>query len=108
LADQYGEFRAEGAEVIAVVNDTPEHARSFFGRTPPPYPFGCDSEHDVYDMFGVASRAVSLGQRPGLFIIDIQGIVRFAHIGTQQWELPDNDDVLGSCRGIPCRISSSI
>ena len=91
--------------MVAVVNDRPEHARSFFGGTPPPYLFACDSEHDVYDMFGVASKALSLGQRPGLFIIDIQGIVRYTHVGKQQWEIPDNEDVLEVCRGIPCGVS---
>jgi deoxyinosine 3'endonuclease (endonuclease V) len=37
---------------------------------------------------------VSLGQRPGLFIIDGDGIVRYSHLGWQQWEIPSVDETL--------------
>jgi hypothetical protein len=37
---------------------------------------------------------VSLGQRPGLFIIDGEGTVRYAYLGFQQWEIPSIDDTL--------------
>ena len=37
---------------------------------------------------------VSLGQRPGLFIVDKDGIVRYAHLGWQQWEIPSVDETL--------------
>lgn len=53
-------------------------------------------------MYGVASKLTSLGQRPALFIVDRDGIVRYGHVGTQQWEIPGNDEVLEVCRSIPC------
>ena len=37
---------------------------------------------------------VSLGQRPGLFVIDGEGVVRHAHLGFQQWEIPSVDETL--------------
>jgi len=88
-----------------VVNDSPEEARAYFGRNALPYPCACDPDHDVYDAYGVASKLASLGQRPGLFIVDAEGIVRYAHIGRQQWEIPDNEDVLEVCRSIPCGVT---
>ena len=48
----------------------------------------------VYQLFDVQSKIISLGQRPGLFIIDKDGIVRFTFIGMQQWEIPPNSQVL--------------
>jgi hypothetical protein len=37
---------------------------------------------------------MSLGQRPALFVVDREGVVRFDSIGTQQWQIPSNDNVL--------------
>jgi peroxiredoxin len=53
-----------------------------------------DNELDVYQQFDVQSKLTSLGQRPGLFIIDKQGLTRYAYLGTQQWEIPSNQIVL--------------
>jgi hypothetical protein len=53
----------------------------------------------------VESRAISLGQRPGLFVIDREGTVRYSHIGWQQWDIPKNSEVLGQCRNIHCKTS---
>jgi hypothetical protein len=39
-------------------------------------------------------RAMSLGQRPALFVIDRSGVVRFDTVGTQQWQIPTNQQVL--------------
>ena len=35
-----------------------------------------------------------MGQRPGQFVIDRGGVIRYAYVGKQQWEIPDNDMVL--------------
>ena len=59
-----------------------------------PYAILSDSDHAVFDAYDVASRAMSLGQRPGLFVIDRAGIVRFDTVGTQQWQIPTNEQVL--------------
>jgi peroxiredoxin len=48
----------------------------------------------VFRQYDVKSAMVSLGQRPGQFIIDGDGIVRYAHLGFQQWEIPPMDDTL--------------
>jgi len=42
----------------------------------------------------VKSAMISLGQRPGLFIIDKDGTVRYAYLGWQQWEIPSVDETL--------------
>lgn len=104
MAERYIEFQAAGTEIVAIVNDTLEEARGYFEEHGLPYPCGCDPEHEIYDLFGVASKVTSLGQRPGLFVVDREGLVRYAHIGRQQWEIPGNDEVLQVCRSIPCGV----
>ena len=104
MTEQYQEFSQAGAEVIALVSDTLEAARVYIERHAIPFPCLVDQTHVVYGKYKVERVAVSLGQRPGLFIVDMAGIVRYAHIGWQQWEIPKNDTVLEVCRSIDCRV----
>ena len=101
MAEQYREFTDAGAEVVTVLSDSADRARSYFEQHGIPFPCLVDPEHRVYDLYQVQSKVVSMGQRPGLFVIDADGIVRYAHIGWQQWEIPGNAGVLEVCRGIP-------
>jgi peroxiredoxin len=59
-----------------------------------PFPLLADNEHAVFDAYDVANKLLSLGQRPALFVIDPSGTVRFDSIGTRQWQIPTNDNVL--------------
>ena len=104
MAEQYREFVDAGAEVVTVLSDSADRALSYFQRNRIPFPCLVDPEHRVYDLYLVESRVVSMGQRPGLFVIDAEGIVRYAHIGWQQWEIPRNAEILDVCRGIPCGV----
>jgi len=94
LRQDYEQFRARGAEVLAIAPDTLGNAREYFQRHQLPFPGLVDETHTVYDRYDVQSKLTSLGQRPGLFIVDKAGIVRYAHVGTQQWQIPPNSQVL--------------
>ena len=92
-------------EVIAVLNDSAEHARTYFQQHSIPFPCLIDSDHTVYDRYQVESKVLSLGQRPGLFVIDREGTTRYSHIGWQQWDIPKNVEVLDLCQSIHCKTS---
>ena len=47
-------------------------------------------------------------ERPALFVIDREGVVRYAYLGWQQWEIRSNAEVLEVCRGIPCEVARMI
>lgn len=81
-----------------IAPDTLENAKSFFQSNQLPFPGLVDNDLQVYGQFDVQSKLSSLGQRPGLFIIDKQGITRFAYLGTQMWEIPSNQIVLEQLR----------
>ena len=98
MSEQYQEFSSAGAEVLAVVNATQEDAGRDSLALKLPFPFLLDTEHAVFDLYQVESRLVSLGQRPGLYVIDREGVVKYAQVGWQQWEIPGNAEVLGICR----------
>ena len=94
MRDRYGEFEQRGAQVIAIAPDTLENAQSYFQRNEMPFPCLADPDRAAFRRYDVKSAVVSLGQRPGLFVIDGEGVVRYAYLGWQQFEIPSVDETL--------------
>jgi peroxiredoxin Q/BCP len=94
LRDDHVRFADAGASVVAIAPESAAAVERYVSQHPVPYAILSDSDHTVFDAYDVASRAMSLGQRPALFVIDRAGIVRFDTVGTQQWQIPTNDQVL--------------
>ena len=89
------QFVAAGASVVAIAPESIDAVARYEQQHPVPYPIVSDADHHVFDAYDVASRALSLGQRPALFVVDRTGVVRFDSVGTQQWQIPTNERVLG-------------
>jgi thioredoxin-dependent peroxiredoxin len=96
LRDDYERFTGLGAEVIAISAEGAGAAEAYLKSHPLPYPVAIDADHETFDAYDVTSRMMSLGQRPGLFVVDGDGIIRYDSIGTQQWQIPPNDEVLSA------------
>jgi peroxiredoxin len=94
LRDDHVRFTSAGASVVAIAPESTAAVERYVSQHPVPYAILSDSDHTVFDAYDVASRAMSLGQRPALFVIDRAGIVRFDTVGTQQWQIPTNQQVL--------------
>jgi thioredoxin-dependent peroxiredoxin len=94
LRDDYDRFTALGAEVLAISAEPAKRSEGYLRSHPLPYPTLVDEEHAVFDAYDVTSRLMSLGQRPGLFVIDADGVVRFEEVGAQQYNIPPDEQVL--------------
>jgi peroxiredoxin Q/BCP len=94
LRERISEFEERGAQVIAVAPDTLENARRYFEGKDIPFTCLPDPDRAVFRQYDVKSAVVSLGQRPALFVIDREGILRYAYLGWQQWEIPSIDETL--------------
>jgi len=94
LRDDIHRFDQAGARVIAIAPETSEGVAKFVRDNDYPFAMLADTDHVVFDAYDVASKLMSLGQRPAVFVIDRDGIVRFDSVGTQQWQIPSNDNVL--------------
>ena len=94
MRDDYERFTGLGAEVLAVSAEPGKRSEAYLRSHPLPYPTLVDEEHAVFDAYDVTSRMISLGQRPGLFVIDADGVVRFEEVGSQQYNIPPNEQVL--------------
>jgi peroxiredoxin len=91
-------FTELGARVVAIAPEGSSALARYATRGPFPFPIVGDVDHRTFDAYDVASRALSLGQRPAVFVVDTDGIVRFDSVGTQQWQIPTNDAVLDVLR----------
>ena len=94
MRDDHSQIADAGASVVAIAAESREAIGKYLSQHPLPYSILSDSDHRVFDAYDVASRALSLGQRPALFVIDRDGIVRFDAVGTQQWQIPTDQQVL--------------
>ncbi len=94
MRDDIERFTEIGAQVVAIAPHSKESVAKFVSDNPYPFPLLADSGHRVFDAYDVASRMLSLGQRPAVFVVAPDGIVQFDSVGTQQWQIPSNDAVL--------------
>jgi peroxiredoxin Q/BCP len=94
LRDSIDRFANAGAQVVCIAPDTTTGVSKFVAGNEYPFPLLADPNHEVFDAYDVISTMMSLGQRPALFVVDRDGIVRFDSVGTQQWQIPSNDNVL--------------
>lgn len=100
MRDDIDRFTQAGARVLAIAPDTLDGVEKFVRGNEYPFSLLADTDHAVFDAYDVVSTMMSLGQRPALFVVDREGVVRFDSIGTQQWQIPTNDNVLEVLSGI--------
>jgi peroxiredoxin/predicted nucleic-acid-binding Zn-ribbon protein len=72
LRDAYGNFEKAGGDLVAVAAGTPEEADDFRKRWNIPYALCAEPEEGAYMEFGVT------GELPGSFVIDTEGVIRYA------------------------------
>jgi peroxiredoxin len=94
LREDFDAFGARGAQIVCVAPHGIDDAREIRERDALPFPVLADQDRAVFNAYDVASRLLSLGQRPAVFVVDAAGDVRFAYVGTQQWDIPSNAQVL--------------
>jgi peroxiredoxin len=94
LRDDIERFTNAGARIVAIAPDTNEGVARFVRDRDYPFSLLADPDHTTFDAYDVIAQLMSLGQRPALFVVDTDGQVRFDSIGTQQWQIPSNDNVL--------------
>ncbi len=100
MRDRYEEFQRRGAQVIAIAPDTVDNAREYVQKNEIQFPCLADPDRAVFRQYDVKSAMISLGQRPGLFVIDKEGVVRYAYLGWQQWEIPTVGETLAQIEGL--------
>ena len=94
MREDYPSFTSHHAEVLAISAEPAASSEAYLRAHPLPFPTLIDEDHVVFDDYDATSRLLSLGQRPALFVVDADGVIRFEEVGAQQWNIPSNRQVL--------------
>jgi peroxiredoxin len=103
LRERYDEIRGNGIELLALAPGSLEKTGAFALAQAIPFPLLADPYREVYRTYRVESRLRSLGQRPALYAIDRDGVVRYGFLGSQQWQLGEIDEALAALAHSPER-----
>ena len=121
LRDRFAAFLAASVAVAAVGQETPEDAQHFHEQLALPFPVLSDTPRSAYAAYGLMDRTIeqifgptpgrrmarvillgnlphrtvgSVHQVPGMFVIDRDGTVQFAHPGRHAANAPETDTLL--------------
>lgn len=54
-----------------------------------------DPKSRVSDTYQQEVNLLKLGRMPAIFVIDLEGNIRYLHYGDAMWDIPDNKEILG-------------
>jgi peroxiredoxin len=98
LRERYGEFADANALLFAIAATEPDDGS--FQSWDLPFPCLADPDRSVFRQYGVLSRALSLGQRPAVFVVAGDGSIVASWLGEQQWQIPSVDEILHKVREV--------
>jgi peroxiredoxin len=88
LRETYPQIQQRGAEVLCVAPHNLQETRDLVAELALPFPVLADEDRAVFGAYAVESSMWSLGQRPALYVVDQEGLIDYAHVGAQQWNIP--------------------
>ncbi len=90
LREDYTEFSAREAEILAVGPDGLQAFQRFWQENQIPYVGLPDPEHRVADQYKQEVNLLKLGRMPAAMILDRQGAIGYQHYGDSMADIPDN------------------
>jgi peroxiredoxin Q/BCP len=94
LRQDQAEFQARGAAVLIVGPDGPNAFRRYWEENDMPFTGLPDLRSRVAELYSQEVNLFKFGRLPALFVIDRQGLIRFAHYGETMRDIPPNALVL--------------
>lgn len=94
MRQDYAQFTSRNAEIIAIGPDGPNAFRRYWQENNLPF-IGCpDLRSRVAGQYDQEFNLLKMGRMPALFILDLEGKVRFQHYGHSMQDIPSNASVL--------------
>ena len=94
LRQEYQEFVERNAEVIVVGPENAREFKKYWTKEQLPFPGLPDPQHRILNLYGQEVKLLKLGRMPAQVIVDIHGMVRFAHYGDGMQDIPSNEELL--------------
>lgn len=97
IQEHTDDYALYNATPIAIAGQWPRELRGYAERNGITYPLLVDKERNVIKSYGVyhwlSFEAYNIA-RPATFIIDIQGIIQYMYIGSHQFDLVDQTELI--------------
>jgi peroxiredoxin len=100
LRQDYDQFTARNVAILIVGPDGPHAFRKYWQENDMPFPGLADLRSRVAQRYEQEVNLFKLGRMPALFVIDLQGLIRYAHYGDSMSDIPSNAEVLAVLDGI--------
>ena len=99
-----GEFEKRGVRLLGVAVQKRSRLKAYLAAHPMPFPLLADENREVAKAWGVyvAFNYESFRiARPATFYLDPEGIVRYVHVGKNQFDRPAPESVLKAIDATP-------
>lgn len=94
LRQDYAKFRALNAEIIVLGPDGPNAFKRNWQAEQFPFTGLADIRSRVSDLYYQEFNLLKLGRMPALFVIDLEGKIRYAHYADDMTDIPSSEEVL--------------
>jgi peroxiredoxin Q/BCP len=88
------EYRKRNVQVVIVGPDNPKAFRRYWRENEMPFPGLADIGNRVADRYGQEVNVLKFGRMPAQFLVDPQGVVRYAHYSDSMSDIPEEDQVM--------------
>jgi peroxiredoxin len=96
LRENYSQFVTRDVAVAVVGKEDADAFNEYWTRELLPYMALPNPRLDVLDMYGQEINVVETGRMPALILVDRDGIVRYAHYGSSQTDIPSIEEILNA------------
>jgi peroxiredoxin Q/BCP len=94
LSQDYGKFQSKNVEILVLGPDGPNAFRRYWETNSIPFIGMADIKSQVAGTFYQVINLFKLGRMPAQFIIDLDGMIRYAHYGDSMADIPSNEILL--------------
>jgi len=94
LRQDYDQFTARGAEILALGPDGPRAYQRYWEQEQMPFPGMADIHSRVASQYDQEVNLLKMGRMPAMFVIDRQGQIRYSHYGESMQDIPANQAIL--------------
>lgn len=94
MRQDFAEFQKRNAVVLVVGPDGPNAFKRYWEENDMPFIGLPDLRSRVANRYYQEVNLFKLGRMPALFVIDRNGVIRFAHYGDSMQDIPPNETVL--------------
>ncbi len=93
MRQDYEEFKRRGVEILVIGPDGPNAFKNYWQENDLPFIGMPDLRSRVADQYDQEVNLFKLGRMPAVFVIDGEGIIRYAHYGDSMSDIPPNEEL---------------